>query len=593
MSANVLPSQAQAQAQAQSRSSLLRLPVEILRRIARYLVLGDLPAPASRGLPFEDSYVEALRRWRQTVSISPLACIPRRSCSSRRGARSGQTRTCYVQDIGPPHCALDLTAVCHYLREIVHADALFWGDALLVHPPFLPRAIARAMCAHVPRLAFTAHGGACLCVLDLLLKHMECVTRIDMALPSTNRSDTCSPSMMIFQELRNGAPVLEHVDLRFDWAHAHADASKKTIILLPAILTSSLLNATFAIGGNTLVSLYVAAEEHVFRWMRADIYRVLRLCPNLRTLSLQMVLLDFQALTLDEQLRYPNAGSVALPHLDYLHISDTHLEWMELSRSLTIPSSCRVHADVTLPMSTRIGYSVAEFERACHVSLVNSELRDIGVRQSSVALRVRDTGTANAEWQWPEYMTVSFGDNPSSAVAFREPRRPGSGGSFTVRNSALSQTSSESPWLHLKHDGVRTQRTLEIFIRGCRELGLRHVQSLVVDAALPFVCPERWDMLLAEFPDIKTICIRGLTTLKSPHLMDLARALGSPFAPTITLTGSLLAPTTLVFPCRQLRQIVIPDLVDELRQASISLLNVSLRPRLSEAAYACLIAWKS
>lgn len=72
--------------------------------------------------------------------------------------------------------ALDLMAVCHRLRDIVEGDALFWGAALLLRPPSLHKALTRAMAVKEPKLAFTAHGGACLCVLHVLLNHMEFVT---------------------------------------------------------------------------------------------------------------------------------------------------------------------------------------------------------------------------------------------------------------------------------------------------------------------------------------------------------------------------------------------------------------------------------
>ncbi|KZV58858.1 hypothetical protein PENSPDRAFT_672772, partial [Peniophora sp. CONT] len=333
-------------------------------------------------------------------------------------------------------------------------------------------ALKRALNVNEARLSFTAHGGVCLCVLKTMLQHMDITVRIDLALPSTDQIDHLSPAKLISDELKAGAPALQHVDLRFDWAHAHEDARKKSIILLPSVISVRLMNSTFAIAGPTVTALFLAAEEAAFRWLRMDIYNILRSCPNLVTLSLQMVLVDVDALTLPEQNTYRPAGTVVLNKLRYMHMSDTCREWLMMSANVTVPMACRVHADVILPMSGSVGYALTDLQSACQNSSMSPSMWQIGSRHHVMALRLRDTGTANTQWQWPEYMTLSFGDTVTQASTFRDPNSQGSAGSFTVRNAALSLTSVENPWMHIHNDGVRRHRAVDVFLRGCKSLGL-------------------------------------------------------------------------------------------------------------------------
>ena len=38
-----------------------------------------------------------------------------------------------------------------------------------------------------------------------------------------------------------------------------------------------------------------------------------------------------------------------------------------------------------------------------------------------MAVRIRDTGTSNNYWQWPEFMMLSFGHDVASATTFQDP----------------------------------------------------------------------------------------------------------------------------------------------------------------------------
>lgn len=197
---------------------------------------------------------------------------------------------CYQDDLGPAHSALDLFYVCSRVHRVLSGDPLFWGQARMLRPSLIDAAMDHALSCDHPytRLSFAAQGGVCLCIQGWLLQNIEFVTRIDLALPSTNIDDVDSPSHMIRKELQEDPPHVPALDSRFDWGHAHADA-RQTTILLPAVTTCRLLHATFSVAGKALTLLFLAAEAQAFRWTRADVLAILRECPNLETVAMQMI----------------------------------------------------------------------------------------------------------------------------------------------------------------------------------------------------------------------------------------------------------------------------------------------------------------
>lgn len=548
-----------------SRFSLL--PIEIILLIAHYLLDDDVPPVGARGLLLEDSYIRVLRAWRDPGVVSPEPCTPPRCCHTRRGARSGQTVICFKDDFGPARSALDLLSVCRNVRRILLADALFWGQALLLRPSLLDDTIDRALKIPVPRLSFTAHGGICLCALSWLIHNIEFVIRIDVALPSTNIDGDDSPSHMISTELSKGAPNLQAVDLRFDWAHAHDDAAHKTIICLPSVQTSRLLNATFAIASVMLTSLHMSAEEVAFRWRRLDIYRLLRACPNI----------DSDVLSVEQQMVYPDAGIAVLPRLDYFLISDTLTEWQYASASIQFSTDARVHADVILPMSRLPGYSTGEFQLHCDAAMTSRNLRNIGLTYKTMAVRMRRALSHHeSKCRWPEYMSLSFGETVPSAMAFRDSVHQKSAGSFTVRNAALSLTHVDTPWVHMSSGGVPYGVALDVMMRGSSNLGIRYVETFVLDATHPFLCPERWRELITHLPAVRRIVMYGPTLFSSPKISELARALGQGF---FVVDVDEDQEMDEAYPCPNLVSIQLPDASNGFHHAAISLLNGILNSR--------------
>lgn len=560
---------------AEAHLNLLGLPLEILRLIARCALTNDLPGIGSRGLLFQDSYMDVVRSWRSLEDAAPPECTPELSCHSRRSARSGQAVICAKDDMGPARSALDLMYVCKALNKVLLHDALFWGEALLIRPSAFKVAVKRASSGvEGARLSFTAHGGACLCVLDVLLRQFDYITRIDLALPSTTADNDTSPSHLICQELKLGAPFLEAVDLRFDWAHEHADARQKEIVVLTAVHTSRLMNATFAIASTALTSLYMAAEEPVFRWYRCDVYTILRACPNLQNVALQMITVDCDELPFPQRLEYPDAGVVNLPLLSYMHISDKLVEWTYASQCMVIPASARVHADVILPMSRLVAYTMQDLQEDCEASMTNSNLRDIGLRFPVMALRQRpSTSAAGTPYKWPEYVSLSFGDKEESAMAFRDPITAASAGSFSVRNAALSLTSVETPWIHAPNGPLTRLTTTDTMFKACSKLGIRHVSTFIVDASPPFSCPQNWRELLSHLPRLRILVLYGVQSFLEPVVLDLAKALGTQY---IVLDDSVGSPP-VVFPSESLQLVRLPHAKDP--HAAVNVLNARLKER--------------
>ncbi|VDC02224.1 unnamed protein product [Peniophora sp. CBMAI 1063] len=563
-------------------TTLITLPVEILRSIAHLLLRSDLPAVSARGHLLEESYVDVLRDWVYPNPLPLTACTPSLPCLTRRGARSGQTRVCYRGDRGPTRSAFDLLYVCRHLRRTLSEDTLFWAEGLLLHPYRLNDALQFALAAEQPRLSFVGHGGACICVLEQLVPRLSITKRLDLALPSTDLLDR-SPSRRIQEELIRGAPLLEHVDLRFDWAHAREDAVKKTIVLLPKILTVRLMNSTFVLGGDMLTSLYIACEETAFRWPRVDIYKLLRFCRNLVILSLQMCFVDVEELPHVTQSQYPDAGFVVLSKLRYLHLSDRPLEWSQASSAFDLPPACHVHADVILPMSDSRDYSIDAMRLDIERAIDNSRIFNIGFYHRIMVLRLQDTGTLNHAWQWPEYMTVAFGDTAEDALSFRDPHASSASGSFGVRNSAFSLLSVETPWMHIRNDGIRLQRVLDNFLRACRDLGLRYVETLVLDISRMQTPINSWQSMLIELPNVRRITVLGPTSFRARPVTELAVALGTR-QETIDDGGHYLCPL--------LQSIYVPNACDAVPQEMIGRLDISLGGRRNPASGCTPVLWK-
>lgn len=448
----------------------IKLPVEVLRAVARMLLDSDLPFVGARGLLLQDSYLERLRTWRSS-HVQDIPCTPLSCCDSPNGARSGQASTCFFCDAGPSRSAFDLVAVCRHLREVVLEDALFWGDALLLRPPQLPEAFDRARSIAEPRLSFVAQGGSCLHVLEFLLEGLHMTKRVELALPSTDMQSKHSPSKWIRDALCEGAPILEDVELRFDCAHAYEDAAKKTIILLPAIRCSRLLNPTFAIAGDHLTKLFMAAEQDSFRWVRADIFELLRLCPRLQVLCLQMVLLQFDTLTPARRAAYRAAGVVDLNDLRYFHISDKRLEWVIARSNIHTDLDCRMHPDILVSM--RGDPSI--LAESCNDCAQGPNLVAIGRLHPFMALRIKIHTCEPWASGWPEYLSLSFGVDVESAMSFRDPISMGSAGSFTVRNATLSLQPVDLRSLVPPSDRLTLSTAMRGFLHGCQPLAIDEI----------------------------------------------------------------------------------------------------------------------
>ncbi|KZV69449.1 hypothetical protein PENSPDRAFT_686424 [Peniophora sp. CONT] len=541
------------------------LPAEILRHVARILLAGDLQAVAGRRLLLQDSYLSLVRGWRG-IPLGTDLCTPYACCDSYKGARSGQTALCFQNDLGPYRSSLDFTAVCRSIRRLILEDALFWGDALLLNPPLLPLALRRATSIPQPRLAFVGQGGYCLCVLAKIRQNWKDIVRIVVALPSTDEVAQNATSRLIEKDLSEGAPLLQELELRFDWAYARDETTKKSLIRLPALQTCSLLNATFAIHGDNMKTLLLAAEDAAYRWARADIYDVLRRCPRLEVVSLQMVLLDFNSLPAAQRKKYRNAGRVHLPDLRYLHISDKHLEWMYAESHLTTGPQCRKHLDIIMSMRG----DPALLERA-----VTTCVWGMARYESCMAMRLAIDGNDTGFDAWPEYLSVSFGDDVESAMAFRDPVHGASHGSVTVRNVTFSLDPNEPvPFMKPPRDHLYPESLLRAFLPACKGLGVNHIHTFIVDASPAYYMIRRWQDILPHLWNVRRIIIYGIQSFHSPVLMDVAGALVSK-----TADASI---DPLGLPCRYLHTIHIPDACDDVPQAAISRLNAALlhhRPR--------------
>lgn len=544
--------------------NLLSLPEEILRLILRAALRFDIPLPEDHKLLLADSFEDALFHWYSpTVSDNHPQCTPDMCCHTRRGARSGQSGICYRRDLGSARTCLDLLAVCHHLREVVLADSLFWGQALLLRPRLLPEALALASRSHEPSYEFVTRSGSCLCVLQYILRTMESVTRLDLSLPSSNWGNTASPASMIRDALLERCPRIQHVSLRFDWAHAYADARKKSILRLQELKTCSLLNATFALSGTRLVTLHMAAEESVFRWRHEDIYTVLRLCPNLATLSLQMVFESGGPVRVEDQSA--THGTVSLPSLRYLHICDVLHTWQDICRVFDIPSSTHIHPDIIFAMGTSATYVPDHLRVHCGMAWdAASSLLPVPY-VNAAALRIRADRSVGC--RWPEYMSLSLGPTVAAACAFTNPVAHHSAISFTARNMAMSLRSVDNPWLHSLPTDVNLSQAVKVFLLSVQG-PLSGVSVLVIQTEVPFSCPPKWIDVLTCSPSLEVLVVKGHTSYEHRDIVLLARALG------YRLPGQNAS-----FVCPFLHSVILPDVTDSVSSMLIPRLECNLLHR--------------
>ncbi|VDC02245.1 unnamed protein product [Peniophora sp. CBMAI 1063] len=547
---------------------LTDLPLEVLRRILILRLDIDLPSPTQRQHLIDDSYASAVQNWRD-IKILPMLCTPSGSCASDRGARSGQTRGCHRLDTGPLRSALDLGAVCRHLREVVLGDALFWSEALLLNPQLVRVALSRAKVAAHPRLSFVAHGGACLCILDIILREMVNVRRLDLALPSTNTESTRSPSALIADRLLLGAPLLEEIEVRCDYAYVHEDSLQKRRINVKNVSVSRLINCAFGIESKNMTRMFFAAEAPPFRWPRGEFYKMLAVCVNLEVLSLQMIFVYERGLP--PNTIYPPGDTFELPSLRFFHIADHMVEWDVASRKIIFPATCRVHPDVTAPMqdlytpdmlATTVG---RVFPR--HPVLAAGETHCV-----TFALRVRDTTRTQAT-HFPEYLSLSRGRTEADAMAFRDPISLASAGTITLRNERLSMRTTITPQPDFGEPDVG--QLVAGFVRGCVWFGLSYAEMFVLDGAYPHLATISWRDVLPYLPNVQTIVIRGLTTFSAPEIVDLAYELGVPQGQG----GDGLESDVARYRCERLRRVRLPDARDIVPEATIANLRFALFTR--------------
>lgn len=564
---------------------LIKLPPELLVFIFHYVLQSDLPAVGARGHLLESSYADALRDWRRPPYFSASRCVPEECCCSWVSARSTQTSVCHVSDVGPVRSAWDLLLVCRTFHKIVMSDAFFWAESLLLHPRFMHLALTRALERKAPTLSFVAHGGVCLCVLDVVLQHFAIIHRLDIAVPSVDESDDVSPSDKVADALLKDARELQHLSIRFA-AFISGSSRKKRVIKLQKLKTCHVLNAGFIVISEHLTELVLAAEDDDQRWPCEDLLSAVGGCRNLRVLSIQHILKDATLSSSSSRGAVPVIQPVKLDVLRYLQISEKILECQLIFANIIVPPNCRIHGDVMLPFDHR--YNTSRMIAHCRSFITQPNLIDIGLRYRVAALRLRPGDTSQTVSHWPETMTICFGEDEYSAMAFHDSVNMESGGSFTIRGGPFPESRL---WKTSTTGGVPLTHVLGSFIEGCRALGLEHLQTVIFDGRAPYLAVSRhWESLLLGLPGVRRLVLRGLRSFKTPHVTELAISLGKPFP-----RDRAQAPTegeVYQFPCEDLRVIHLPDCEDALPQATVAALDRAMVER-QEKGSLSRIRWTS
>lgn len=257
--------------------------------------------------------------------------------------------------------------------------------------------------------------GLCLCALRRICRHnlLRKAREVRLTLPSSDELYQCSPSSVLKALLReNGAPELVYLDYRTDWAYAFDADNTKSILYSPKIRVMRSLNPLFVVISPHLSKLSMGAEEDAFTWLPADIYSILRECPQLEELELLTVLAPAP-----RGWDYRREMPIALENLVRLRMRDCYSQWLALKQLLDAPSLIHIEVDI---ISSHMGMdrtdltewwqetmTMAEFAaQLCPSSLLQS---------ASLVARLhfqRDQDERFTERykakSWPEYMSLAL-----------------------------------------------------------------------------------------------------------------------------------------------------------------------------------------